>query len=158
MGRRPTLAKQVSRRRRGAIVYADEHHPELESRNPPSNRRNHQPHQACLYQYSSGTYISQALNSFYTFTPNVSISQPLLRGFGFDVNAQSIRIAFYQYQQAQARTKLEVIRVLAETDRAYWHLYASRKQLGVRQQQLDLAVKQLDHAKAAARSRRHRRR
>jgi outer membrane protein TolC len=102
------------------------------------------------YQYASGTYVSQALSSFYTFTPNISISQPLLRGFGFDVNANSIRIAFYQYQQSQARTKLEVIRVLAETDRAYWHLYASRKLLAVRQQQLELAVKQFERAKRQA--------
>jgi len=90
------------------------------------------------------------LSSFYTFTPNISFTQPLLRGFGFFVNAQAIRIAFYNYQQVQARTKLEVIRVLAETDRAYWHLYATRQELGVRQQQLDLAVKQLDRAKRQA--------
>jgi len=103
------------------------------------------------FQSFQGTYVSQALNSYYTFAPNISLSQPLLRGFGFDVTAQAIRVAFYQYQQVQARTKLEVIRVLAETDRAYWRLYASRRQLAVRQQQLDLAVKQLDRAQRQAR-------
>ena len=106
------------------------------------------------YQFSQGTYVSQALNSFYTFTPNLSITQPLLRGFGFDVNAQAIRISFYQYQQAEARTKLEVIRVLADTDRAYWHLYASRAAAGkcVRQQQLETGHQATRPRQAAGRS------
>lgn len=104
------------------------------------------------FQYFQGTYVSQALNSYYTFMPNIGFTQPLLRGFGFDVNAQAIRVAFYQYQQVEARTKLEVIRVLAETDRAYWHLYASRAELGVRRQQLALAIKQFDHARAQVRA------
>lgn len=104
------------------------------------------------FQYFQGTYVQQALNTYYSFTPNISISQPLLRGFGFDVNAQAIRIAFYQYQQVQARTKLEVIRVLADSDRAYWALYASRALLDVRRKQYDLAVAQQERARRQARA------
>lgn len=104
------------------------------------------------FQYFQGTYVQQALNQYYTFTPNITFTQPLLRGFGFNVNAQAIRIAFYQYEQALARSKLEVIRVVAETDRAYWNLFASRAEADVRQKQYDLALAQLARARRQARA------
>lgn len=86
-------------------------------------------------------------NTQYTAEPGITISQPLLRGAGVAANALAIRTAFYQTQQAQARTKLEVIRVLASTDRAYWRLSAARQELAVRKQEYDLALAQLDRAK-----------
>lgn len=92
------------------------------------------------------------LNPAYTSKFDASISQPLLRGFGFDASAHGIRIAFYQYQQAEARTKLEVIRVLAAADRVYWRLYAARRELEVRKQEYDLAVAQLDRARRQVRA------
>src|SRR5262249_49421143 len=64
-------------------------------------------------------------NVFYTSDVNASLSMPLMRGFGVDPNAQSIRIAFYESQAAQARTKLEVIRVLTDAEKTYWLLYAA---------------------------------
>jgi outer membrane protein TolC len=87
------------------------------------------------------------LNPAYTSDAAVRITQPLLRGGGTDVAAQGIRVAFYAYQQSQARTKLEVIRVLASADRIYWRLYAARQELLVRRQEYDLAVAQLDRAR-----------
>ncbi|MDB5332509.1 MAG: hypothetical protein JWP03_3660 [Phycisphaerales bacterium] len=93
-----------------------------------------------------------SLNPSYTYTPSISLNQPLLRGFGFDVNAQGIRIAFYQYEQSQARTKLTVTRVLADADRAYWNLFASRALLEVRRKQFDLAQTQLDRARRQVRA------
>jgi outer membrane protein TolC len=92
------------------------------------------------------------LNPAYTANPSVQITQPLLRGAGFDVNAQRIRVAFYDYQQAQARTKLEVIRVLADAERVYWRLYAAREELKLRQAQYDLAVAQLERARRQAKA------
>ena len=86
------------------------------------------------------------LNPAYTSAPAVSITQPLLRGFGPDVNAQRIRIAFYEYQRAEARTKLEVTRVLANVKRAYWRLYAAQEEVKLRQQQYELAYAQFEHA------------
>jgi len=76
----------------------------------------------------------------------VSLSQPLLRGAGQRVNLHSIRLARYETQIQDNATKLEVIRVLAAADRAYWRLYAARKELEVRKQQHDLAVAQLERA------------
>ena len=87
------------------------------------------------------------LNPAFTNTADASISLPLLRGFGPDANAQSIRIAFYNSQQAQARTKLEVIQVLTDVEKSYWQLYAARRELGVRQKQYDLAMAQLERAR-----------
>jgi outer membrane protein TolC len=91
------------------------------------------------------------LNPAYTSNALISLTQPLLRGFGTDANAFSIRVAFYRYQESAARTKLEVIRVLAEAGRAYWRLYATREVLKVRKKEYDLAVAQLERAKRQAR-------
>ncbi|HVT89146.1 MAG TPA: TolC family protein [Tepidisphaeraceae bacterium] len=83
----------------------------------------------------------------YTTSLSASISQPLLRGAGIETSTHRMRIAAYDYQISQAQAKLEVIRVLADADRAYWRLYAARQDLDVRKKQYDLSVSQLDRAK-----------
>jgi hypothetical protein len=75
------------------------------------------------------------LNPSYSSDFVAQLSQPLLRGAGFDVNANPIRLAFYDLQATEARTKLEITRVLAEADRVYWRLYAAREELKVRKQE-----------------------
>jgi outer membrane protein TolC len=90
------------------------------------------------------------LNPSYTANPQIALTQPLLRGFGADVTAQPIRIAFYRYQESEATTKLEVIRVLADADRSYWRLYAARQVLVVRKREYDLAEAQLERARRQA--------
>ena len=81
---------------------------------------------------------------------SATLRQPLLRGAGLEVNALAIRTATYQYQAAQARTKLEVIRILADVDRIYWRLYAARRALEVRKKEYDLAIAQLDRTRRQA--------
>ncbi len=96
---------------------------------------------------------SETNNSFATLNPaytsdfEASISHPLLRGAGLAVNAQGIRVAFYNYQITQAQTKLSVITVLAAAERVYWRLYAARLELEVRRKEYDLAVAQLERAR-----------
>jgi outer membrane protein len=92
------------------------------------------------------------LNPAYSSDVAASISIPLLRSAGAQVNSHGIRIAVYQYQAAQARTKLEVIRVLADVDRIYWRLYAARQELEVRKKEYDLAVAQLERARRRVRA------
>jgi len=75
----------------------------------------------------------------YSNDMSVSISQPLLRNAGKRANTYAIRIAEYERQITDARTKLEVIRIIADVDRVYWRLYAARRELDVRKQQYDLA-------------------
>lgn len=87
------------------------------------------------------------LNPAYTSDFAASISHPLLRGAGLAVNSAPIRIANYQYQSSLAATRLSVIRVLADVDRIYWRLYASRQELEVRKKEYDLAVAQLERAR-----------
>ena len=87
------------------------------------------------------------LNPAYTSDFVVSFSQPLLRGGGIYENTQRIRVAFYEYQRSQARTKLEVIRVLTAVDRIYWRLYAARQEARLRRQEHELAVAQLQRAR-----------
>ena len=83
----------------------------------------------------------------YSANPRFSISQPLLRGAGIATNTYSIRVARHQEKITNAQTKLEAIRVLANADRAYWLLYAARRQLEVRVQQYQLAMEQLEQAR-----------
>jgi outer membrane protein TolC len=92
------------------------------------------------------------LNPSYSSDGRVSISQPLFRGFGTDANAQGLRIAFYSAQQTEARTKLEVIRVLADVERVYWRLYAAKRELDVRRQEYELARAQLERARRQVRA------
>ncbi|CAN5686503.1 TolC family protein [soil metagenome] len=85
-----------------------------------------------------------------SFTPGVtfSLSQPLLRGAGRDFTVASIAIAGYNEQIVESRTKLEVISQLARAERAYWNLYAARRELEVRQTQFELAATLLQRAEA----------
>jgi len=76
-----------------------------------------------------------------------SISQPLLRGAGIETNTHSIRVAEWQGQIADARTKLEAIRIVSNADKSYWNLYAAYRELDVRRAQYELAVKQLERAR-----------
>lgn len=89
---------------------------------------------------------SSVFNPSYSPTASVSLSQPLLQGGGVKTARYSIRIAGLNEAQVKARTKLEVITVVAAMDRVYWRLYAAQEALNVRKQQLDLANLQLDKA------------
>ena len=90
------------------------------------------------------------LNPAYEQDAAVTLTHPLLRGFGVESNYQLIRIARYEYQASQARTKLEVIRALAEAERTYWLLYAARQELELRRRELELAEAQLARARRQA--------
>ena len=81
-----------------------------------------------------------------------SMSQPFLRGGGVEANTASIRVARLSGQIADARTKLEAIRLLANVDKAYWNLYAAARELEVRQRQYELAVAQLERARRRVRA------
>jgi outer membrane protein len=83
----------------------------------------------------------------YSAGASFSIVQPLLRGAGRSVATASIRLAALREQAASAQTKLAVITELARVERAYWRLYAARRELEVRQQQYEVALQQLERAR-----------
>ncbi len=89
-------------------------------------------------------------DDLYASDIDLVLEQPLLRGAGRAANTHPIRIAALDSQIAQARTKLEVIRMIAAVDRAYWLLYEADQNLQVRQEQLERACKQRDEAEARA--------
>lgn len=98
-----------------------------------------------MQQYQDNNSFS-TLNPSYSSDVQFSISHELLRGAGRRANTASLRIAGYNQQAAEARTKLEAIRQLAAADRSYWRLYQARRNLDVTQQQFDLAKEQLGRA------------
>ncbi len=87
------------------------------------------------------------LNPAFEIDGRFSLSQPLLRNAGRRVNTYGIRVAALNSQISQARTKLEIIRQLANADRAYWRLYAAQSALEVRLLQHQLAYEQLESAR-----------
>ncbi len=91
--------------------------------------------------------IFSTFNPSYASDMSLSLSQPLLRNAGHRANTYGIRIAEYERQMTDARTKLEVIRVLAAVDRVYWRLYAARMEREVRKKQYDLAEKLYEQAR-----------
>lgn len=76
-----------------------------------------------------------------------SISQPLLRNAGRNVNEASIRIAEFEQQAATLNTRLQSIRIIAMVDKAYWQLYESWGELDVRRQQYEYAQQNLQMVK-----------
>ncbi|MGZ8184786.1 MAG: TolC family protein [Methylobacter sp.] len=79
----------------------------------------------------------------YTGALRFSISQPLLRDGGIDTNVAGIRIARYEQQAVDVKTRLQMIRVLAAVERAYWGLYTAWGELDVRRQQYENAADNL---------------
>lgn len=90
-----------------------------------------------------GLFNSDEYRSALTF----SISQPLLRNAGRDVNEASIRIAEYSERATELNTRLQSIRIIAMVDKAYWALYQAWGELDVRRQQYELASQNLDMVK-----------
>lgn len=74
----------------------------------------------------------------------LTFSQPLLRNAGVDVNNASIRIARLGEKATIAQTKLAAIKILAASEKAYWRVYAARRQLEVRERLAELAHQQLE--------------
>jgi outer membrane protein TolC len=90
------------------------------------------------------------IDDFWQSSLEFSMSQPILRNAGYDVNTAPISIAEFSSAQTDARTKLAAIRILANAGRAYWNYYAAVGEVEVRFQQYQNAVKQLNAARRLA--------
>ncbi len=100
---------------------------------------------APINRFSTNNTFS-TLNPAWTSDLEISFSHNLLRGAGRRATTHALRLADLDHQSSLAQTKLEVIRVLADVDRAYWRLYASTKALEVVEQQHTVAQNQLSSA------------
>ncbi len=103
---------------------------------------------------ASWTSLRGETNSeFYFLNPrwdaslNLTISQPLLNGFGKVPTKASIIIAGILREQTAVGFEVEVIRLLADVELAYWELVATRQAIAVTQQSLDLAVQLLEETR-----------
>ena len=97
------------------------------------------------FTYKNG--LSRFGKSEYNSALKFSISQPLLRDAGVNNNEASISIANLEQLGQQARTRLQSIRILATTDKAYWVLNQAWVELEVRTQQHQYATENLTMVK-----------
>lgn len=97
------------------------------------------------FTYKNG--LSSFGKSEYNSALKFSISQPLLRDAGVNNNEASITIANLEQLGQQARTRLQSIRILATTDKAYWVLNQAWVELEVRTQQHQYATENLTMVK-----------
>lgn len=96
-----------------------------------------------LTETNASNSISNPLNEPVS---QFSFTQPLLRNAGSRTLTYGIRLANIGRQIADAQTKLAVISILSNVDRAYWLVYSTQRELEVRKQQYELAQTQLESA------------
>ncbi len=79
------------------------------------------------------------LNPSYTSGLSLSLSQPLLKGFGADLANQPILLARYSYNQTLSDFRRSLEAKVLEVETAYWNLYFAQQDLVVKKKDLDLA-------------------
>lgn len=78
---------------------------------------------------------------------DLTLSQPLLRNAGATVNHASINVAGLLLMQADTRTRLSAIRILASVEQAYWSYFFSYENLAIQVRLYEVSKKQLDSSK-----------
>lgn len=96
---------------------------------------------------SPASLFNPSINSSLAF----SVTQPLLRGFGFLPSEQLIIQARNNSQIARDNLATEVITVIANVETAYWNLAYTLENVQVQQSQVDWAKKNLQATQAQLR-------
>jgi len=91
------------------------------------------------------------LNPRWASDLTLSITQPLLNGFGTLVNRSGLVIARSTRQQTAAQFALDVIATVQRVEDAYWDLVAAREAVRVRERSLELARRLLDETRERVR-------
>jgi outer membrane protein TolC len=68
-------------------------------------------------------------NPSYLNSVNLTLSQPLLRNFGTDVNLANLRIARNQDRRGLQEMRRSLIDTVARTEALYWQVYVARQRL-----------------------------
>ena len=92
-------------------------------------------------------YLNPSYDSGLTF----SLSQPLLRGFGTDVNRTGIEVARRNREIGALQFEAIVIATIGQVESAYWNLVYRIDNLKVKQQSLKLAQDLLDQTRTRVR-------
>ena len=68
-------------------------------------------------------------NPAYYSAVNMTLSQPILRGFGTDVNLASLRIARNQDRRSLQLLRASLLQAVATAEATYWEVYVARQRL-----------------------------
>ncbi|MEW6410235.1 MAG: TolC family protein, partial [Nitrospirota bacterium] len=95
------------------------------------------------------TNSTQAIiNPYYKSDIRLSITQPLLKNLGRDVNLSRIIISKNNESISENQLRSRIINVISDVQRAYWDLFLAREELDVRRLSLRLAKDLLDRNRA----------
>jgi outer membrane protein TolC len=103
-----------------------------------------------LWDVQLGTRRIETNSEFFFINPSwntdlsLSVTQPLLRGFGTLVNRAGIVIARNSREQTTEAFEALVVSTLSQVESAYWDLVAARRAVLVAEQSLALAERLLD--------------
>ncbi len=89
------------------------------------------------------TTYGQFINE-YDATMGLSLTQPLLRGFGKNFNTVSIRSAEKARDVSEAQLRMTVLSTVSEVTKAYWELVGAIENLRVREESLANAQRLLE--------------
>lgn len=89
-----------------------------------------------------GLFVSPDPSSRLAFT--AQLDQPLLRNFGSDVALAQVRLNRNAERDAVAALKRELIRTVTDTERAYWQLVQSKRDLEILERLLERGVEVRD--------------
>jgi outer membrane protein TolC len=79
------------------------------------------------------------INPYYKSDLTLTVTQPLFKNFGTDVNLLRIRIAENNEKISRDQLKAKIIDIITNVKRAYWNLLLSIEELEVRRFSLNLA-------------------
>lgn len=85
-----------------------------------------------------------SVDSYYNARVMLGLTQPLLRGFGSEVNRAQVVLARHASAAEAARLKLAMLTVAFEVERAYWQLRFARQQLQIQTKLLERTVEDRD--------------
>jgi outer membrane protein TolC len=87
------------------------------------------------------------LNPRWDASLNLTLTQPLLNGFGTIATRAQIIIAENLREQTAVGFEVQIIQLLADVELAYWELVATRRAIAVTQQSLELAERLLEETR-----------
>jgi outer membrane protein len=96
---------------------------------------------------SAGNFTSYAFNPVYNSDVALTVTQPLLRGAGTAYNRSQIERNKLGVDIARLNFKSEVLRVVRDTEAAYYNLVFAREQRAVKQHSLKLAERLFEENK-----------
>jgi len=97
-------------------------------------------------RYNTGS-LRADYNPYTTASLGLTITQPLLQGFGIDVNRRFIRIAANEEKIANLVFNQQLITTVSSVIRLYWDLVSLRGDVRVKEQELETAQKLYDDNK-----------